>query len=775
MEFWNKLSTALRQKGFSAAQIKKLREAFGALDAAGLLRTPPDQLLPAVTGRTVAEKREKIETLLATVREVQSAAAGRPSFARAALRIQDAALLTSLRQWRPVLEKEGIQSSLELRRLAQKPTMLRDLGLDTQATNTLAAFTALSRVFPAEIALALQEANATKIAALKGWSTEQFEDALKRAGVSREKITAERDRFERLQKLVEHGTKPETIDGIMLDIGPDKALSRADRAALSKAGVETLGDWAALRHKAKVSKGARAQLDARTRLYQVGVAGDLASKLVQADIASAHDLARLSTSQVAALSHQLKEPGVRIYAAVQQAQQNMRIIQGLLRATQTAGNGQLPAWIANNQIIGVIGTINVCIECPDAASIFSCFAYIVDLIQLTGKTLDELNDELGINLRDLSATSVLEPVSDPDPGCEEITVCDRVVRLLQDYLDRLRVTAGSRTERDLYTYAAYETWRANRMAYYYPELNALWRDDVLTGEVGPWDRGSFIFDSATNRQLLEDELAEVTEVVETARVYRHSSSNPAITPNIWKSAPLFKTTHPVYYVDFKQGLAVISDVLAADRTVHEGLQFLDQDETGLALDRLHQAAADLDAMANNVFVPGSSWILLHESGQLPYDGLLNTPPGKRQQHLNTLFEALASGNKKIFTPRNLDVQITGLSETGEVDLSPGWKIQGQFKENRGRIVSETGESPSLVRYQGDNDFGAFTNYALTTDFVLWEALLDGEQLGIGARLATTWDSMPMKGYRLVINRGPVIIHQAAFKNALRPTRKGWSC
>ena len=24
-------------------------------------------------------------------------------------------------------------------------------------------------------------------------------------------------------------------------------------------------------------------------------------------------------------------------------------------------------------------------------------------------------------------------------------------------------------------------------------------------------------------------------------------------------------------------------------------------------------------------------------------------------------------------------------------------------------------------------------------------------------------------------RGPVIIHQAAFKNALRPTRKGWSC
>lgn len=47
MEFWNKLSAALKQEGFSAVQTKNLQEKFGDLDAAGLLSTPPDQLLAA--------------------------------------------------------------------------------------------------------------------------------------------------------------------------------------------------------------------------------------------------------------------------------------------------------------------------------------------------------------------------------------------------------------------------------------------------------------------------------------------------------------------------------------------------------------------------------------------------------------------------------------------------------------------------------------------------------------------------------------------------------
>jgi|GEM_PF-1468390 len=70
MKFWEKLSDKLKQKGFSAQQIKKLEELFGNLDAATLLNMPHDQLLPAMSGRTVAEKRKQIESLLATVREI---------------------------------------------------------------------------------------------------------------------------------------------------------------------------------------------------------------------------------------------------------------------------------------------------------------------------------------------------------------------------------------------------------------------------------------------------------------------------------------------------------------------------------------------------------------------------------------------------------------------------------------------------------------------------------------------------------------------------------
>ncbi len=72
MEFWNKLSEALKQKGFRAQQIKKLEELFGSLDAAALLNLHPDEFLPAMTGSTVAGKRAKIETFLAVVQEVQA-------------------------------------------------------------------------------------------------------------------------------------------------------------------------------------------------------------------------------------------------------------------------------------------------------------------------------------------------------------------------------------------------------------------------------------------------------------------------------------------------------------------------------------------------------------------------------------------------------------------------------------------------------------------------------------------------------------------------------
>ena len=83
MEFWEKLSKELTQKDFSAQQIKKLEELFRNIDATAILNMPQDELLPAMTGRNVADKREKIETLLAVVREVkEQMEGGQPSPSR---------------------------------------------------------------------------------------------------------------------------------------------------------------------------------------------------------------------------------------------------------------------------------------------------------------------------------------------------------------------------------------------------------------------------------------------------------------------------------------------------------------------------------------------------------------------------------------------------------------------------------------------------------------------------------------------------------------------
>ena len=73
MEFWDKLIAALKQKGFGTVQNKKLQEAFGHLDASGLLSLSEDQLLPYMTGRTVAIKREKVDTLRRVVQEIEVA------------------------------------------------------------------------------------------------------------------------------------------------------------------------------------------------------------------------------------------------------------------------------------------------------------------------------------------------------------------------------------------------------------------------------------------------------------------------------------------------------------------------------------------------------------------------------------------------------------------------------------------------------------------------------------------------------------------------------
>ena len=71
VDFWNALAQALRQRGFSPAEVKKLQEAFGHLDAMALQHMSEGQLLPWLTGRTVAEKLQKLAVVRVTASDVQ--------------------------------------------------------------------------------------------------------------------------------------------------------------------------------------------------------------------------------------------------------------------------------------------------------------------------------------------------------------------------------------------------------------------------------------------------------------------------------------------------------------------------------------------------------------------------------------------------------------------------------------------------------------------------------------------------------------------------------
>jgi hypothetical protein len=58
--FWAVLRDILTARRFPTVEINRLQEALGHLDASGFLNLQPDQLLPLVSGRTLAERQEKL-------------------------------------------------------------------------------------------------------------------------------------------------------------------------------------------------------------------------------------------------------------------------------------------------------------------------------------------------------------------------------------------------------------------------------------------------------------------------------------------------------------------------------------------------------------------------------------------------------------------------------------------------------------------------------------------------------------------------------------------
>lgn len=111
----------------------------------------------------------------------------------------------------------------------------------------MTAFGKLSTVFPTDVSVALADAGIADPAGLAEQSPPWLEETLRQAGIESDTIRREKERFASLKGHIEKGVDPKSITGITLDLSDQEFLSETQRIRLKRAGIETLGDWAARR------------------------------------------------------------------------------------------------------------------------------------------------------------------------------------------------------------------------------------------------------------------------------------------------------------------------------------------------------------------------------------------------------------------------------------------------------------------------------------------------------------------------------------------------
>src|SRR5437764_1934714 len=128
------------------------------------------------------------------------------------------------------------------------------------------------------------------------------------------------------------------------------------------------------------------------------------------------------------------------------------------------------------------------------------------------------------------------------PICETVTRLDQAIRSLQAYLDDAALRASDSPAAASPPYRSYEVWRGERMATFYPELRALWRDDVLAYEANPLDRGSIIFKHVVNNPQIRTDLQSAADAIKEAKAVEVDSTG--------HEQPFsFREIHGVFYAD----------------------------------------------------------------------------------------------------------------------------------------------------------------------------------------------------------------------------------
>ena len=354
--------------------------------------------------------------------------------------------------------------------------------------------------------------------------------------------------------------------------------------------------------------------------------------------------------------------------------------------------------------------------------------------------------------------------------CEMITRLDQAIRSLQAYLDHLVETATTLAAREGFQYLIYDVWRAEQMAIFYPELKALWKDDVLAGEGDHWDRGSIVANRDANRQFIKDQLDLVEEVIAVARVSKGRSFSDFKQDESLidddKDAEDFKATP--YYVRFQKGLDLIRAILSADDEIQEGVKQLDQDLPGLALKHFNDSQQMLANIAGQVFEPNSHWTDRSHEPDRSYQGLLEKQPRQRGESLVMLGNQLFYDDPKtIYTALGAETTESLLGGTSSYfDFDDGeWSPHAFFKKlefnnldrkhdamvgpttmvpDPDRIVYTGAGSEYLQNYEFTTKFMVKPSYRFPSDGTCVSDMLCNEQIGIGVRISGD------AGYKLVI-------------------------
>ncbi len=325
------------------------------------------------------------------------------------------------------------------------------------------------------------------------------------------------------------------------------------------------------------------------------------------------------------------------------------------------------------------------------------------------------------------------------PACETITPLDQGIRTLQAYLEHLAEIATDPQFRDAFAYLDYSAWRSSVMAQFYPELDTLWKDGVLTGETDFFDRGSIFRDRQGRFGALREQLGSVREIIDTSRVNSGRDiaffhQNPE---EIDKNTHTQRFSDTPYYPLFIKGLEMISAVIEGDDLIQQGLRELDADQPGLAVDRYRAALDRLEVVAETLFGPESIWNFEGNRGEAVYHELLQMHPGQRNLQYILLHSLLLGEAKTLFTDHTLpNVGFFTIDPDQWVFPPPGvFGLDTQNHINHERF-EQNYQVEHRCYYEGGGDF---TDYEFSAHVTLERgglrnSLSVGEELGVGVRM-----------------------------------------